>query len=147
VYGFKKDGDVQVAVGTTYYTAKQFARLNVDKAVAAGGTLTALTSTVAKKAKGTGKNQSKANKVAAISVGDIKTFESMAAEVLSFMDDNVNYVMLINAVGQGPDKVDAHFIATLSNLSTKFDALTSKISKPSYTAAMKIIEDEKKKAA
>lgn len=145
VYGFKKDGDVQVAVGTTYYTAKQFARLDVDKALAAGGTLTALTATVAKKAKGSGKNQTKGNKVTAISVGDVKTFESMAAEVLSFMQDNANLMMLINAVGS--DKVDAHFIATIANLSSAFDSLSSKISKPAYAAAMKIIEAEKAASA
>ena len=145
LYGKVKEEDgTMTATGTTYYTCKQFARLDVDKAIANGNTLTALIATVAKKPKGAGKNQSKGNKVAAISVGDIKTFESMTAEVLAFMNDNANLMMLINTVGS--DKTDAHFIATLVNLSNAFDALTSKISKTTLDNADKIIAAEKKAA-
>lgn len=140
VYGVKKEGDTQVAVGLKNYTAKTFIRFNVDAALAAGGTITALIATIKKSTKGRAKRGTKVE-VAAISTGDTGTFEAMAAEVLTFLQDNANMRMVIN--GLQSDKVDLHYVATLYNLQTALDSLLSKAGTKTIDAAMKLVDTER----
>ncbi len=142
VYGVKKEGDTLVAVGLKNYTAKTFIRFNVDAALAAGGTITALISTIKKSTKGKAKRGTKPE-VAAISTGDTATFEAMAAELLSFVSDNANMRMVIN--GLQSDKVDLHYVATLYNLQTALDSLLSKAGTKTIDAAMKLADEDRAK--